>query len=360
MSLAGLVDWGTARTIADAIAGEDDPGPAAERLALPETGERAVTAVRLYTGLVPREPLPAGEWVSRREWARINLAGLEATMAAVPMPAERAGGRALGGLVAGAGAVLARLTGLQVGLLAGYAARNVLGQYEFALLGGARPARLLYVGANLEAAAARLELDRERLLEWVALHETTHALHFAAAPWLRDHVGRLARDLLGTGRLNPDLRSLAGRAGELLRGDPGELLGRLREGDAISLLLPDGLRPSLESIQATMSAIEGYAEHVMDAALPALGGDPSAMRERLERRRHERPPHARVLAWLLGLELKLRQYRQGKRFCDEVVAVAGVPALNRAWEDPRSLPVLAEIEDPQIWLERLAAPAPAL
>ena len=35
----------------------------------------------------------------------------------------------------------------------------------------------------------------------------------------------------------------------------------------------------------------------------------------------------RLVEWLLGLELKLRQYDVGRRFCDAVVAAAGIQGL---------------------------------
>ena len=115
----------------------------------------------------------------------------------------------------------------------------------------------------------------------------------------------------------------------------------------------------LEGTQATMAAIEGYAEHVMDAAAPELGEDVAALRFGMERRREERPPLARLLAWLLGFELKLRQYRDGKRFCDGVVELGGITALNDAWRGPESLPTLAELSDPGAWLRR-TTPATAV
>ena len=41
---------------------------------------------------------------------------------------------------------------------------------------------------------------------------------------------------------------------------------------------------------------------------------------------------------LLGLELKLRQYKLGKAFCDAVVAEAGIEGLNQVWRAPEALP----------------------
>ena len=85
-----------------------------------------------------------------------------------------------------------------------------------------------------------------------------------------------------------------------------------------------------------MALVEGHAEHVMDAAGAPLVPCSPRLREALDRRRAERTPLAALLERLLGLDLKLRQYRDGKRFCDEVVARAGVSGLNRAFADSRA------------------------
>jgi uncharacterized protein (DUF2342 family) len=61
-----------------------------------------------------------------------------------------------------------------------------------------------------------------------------------------------------------------------------------------------------------------------------------------------------VIARLLGLELKLRQYRVGKRFCDEVVERGGIETLNRVWSEPAALPSASELGRPGRWLARVA------
>jgi len=55
----------------------------------------------------------------------------------------------------------------------------------------------------------------------------------------------------------------------------------------------------------------------------------------------------------LGLELKLRQYEQGRVFCDAVVAEAGIEGLNRVWSSPGALPSPSELTDSRRWLERV-------
>ncbi len=59
---------------------------------------------------------------------------------------------------------------------------------------------------------------------------------------------------------------------------------------------------------------------------------------------------------LLGLDLKLRQYEQGKAFCDAIVAKGGVEALQHVFSSPEALPTLAELDDPDAWLERSSVP----
>jgi uncharacterized protein (DUF2342 family) len=72
----------------------------------------------------------------------------------------------------------------------------------------------------------------------------------------------------------------------------------------------------------------------------------------MNRRRESRGLPWRVLERLMGLEMKMRQYEVGRRFCDAVVAEAGPQGLARAWSGPEQLPSPAELEDPAAWLRR--------
>ena len=87
-----------------------------------------------------------------------------------------------------------------------------------------------------------------------------------------------------------------------------------------------------------MSLIEGHAEHTMDAVgaevLPSL----PRLRAALNRRRETRGLPWRVLERLLGLELKMRQYEVGKRFCDAVVQAEGPRGAGPRGEGPELLP----------------------
>jgi len=116
-------------------------------------------------------------------------------------------------------------------------------------------------------------------------------------------------------------------------------------------------RVLVDRIQATMALIEGHAEHVMDAVGVEVIPSQAQLRESLARRRQESSGPMRLLERILGFELKMRQYRDGKRFFDEVVARAGIEGLNRVWTAPHALPTLAELGDPDAWIARTAVPS---
>jgi putative hydrolase len=117
-------------------------------------------------------------------------------------------------------------------------------------------------------------------------------------------------------------------------------------------------RAVMGRMQAAMAVVEGYSEHVMDAiAAESIPGH-AELRRAMDARRHSRSAPERLIERLLGLNMKMRQYEQGKVFCDAVTAEAGIAALNRVWESPESLPTETELERPLDWLARLG-PAPA-
>ncbi len=318
---------------------------------------RSRRAVLAYTGLKPASDLPEAEWVSRREWGEMNLRGMREMLAPVE---DRLAG-SLGGPAGGAlRAVAGRLVALELGGLIALASKRVLGQYEFSMRGADRPPRLVFVGANIESAAEALSGTPEEVLEWVALHETTHAVHFASAPWLGGHLAGLADRLLTEAPLNVSGTAVISSARRIVTSDPRRLLAELRANDPVTLLAPPSSRETIAQVQATMAAVEGYAEHVMDAAAGDLAPSVAELRAGMERRRDDRGTVARLLSWLLGFEMKLRQYRDGKRFADDVVGRAGIEGLNVAWEGPGSLPRLGELSDPALWLGRVtSAPAAA-
>ncbi len=306
----------------------------------------------------PSEELPRPELVDRAEWARLGLRTLREL--SVELERQVAEGLSLPGPLGGLARSLAgAAAGAEAGIAVGYGARKVLGQYDVSLAPAERPPRLVFVGANLAAAHLELGEDPGLFLRWIAIHESTHSIQFASVPWLRAHLSELVEQLIADASSRLDLGSLRGLARRLFRSDPRAAVRTILRGDLARLLAGPEQKRTLDRLQASMSVIEGHAEHVMDAAAGRLDPGYARLRERLEARRDSRGGLGEVIMRILGLELKLRQYRLGKAFCDAVVGEAGIEGLNRAWRAPEALPTLAELEQPKRWLARVEAESAA-
>jgi coenzyme F420 biosynthesis associated uncharacterized protein len=344
-----MIDWRTAERVAGFVGGADGadgvlPG---DLEAITRDSEQRV---RAYTELSSTTALPPPEAVSRGEWITANLRTMRPMLD--PLTGKMADG--LGPLAAPLRIATGLVLAAQVGALTGYLAQRVLGQYDLALLDATVAPRLLFVAPNLNEAAGRLEADREELLRWVAFHEVTHAVQFTSVPWLREHMAGMLREMLDSLEVKVDARGLIGLPGG---GDLKDLVATIRQGDLVTLVMGPERRALIDRLQATMAVIEGHAEHVMDAVGADVLPSMDHLRAALERRRANRPPVMRLLERLLGLELKMRQYRDGKRFCDRVVELGGLAALNRVWSAPAALPDLAELADPAAWMARTAVPS---
>jgi coenzyme F420 biosynthesis associated uncharacterized protein len=345
-----MVDWQLAAKVAEGVAAlqpAGDPGPFQ---ALVNPADEAEALVSGYTGLEPvAGALPVAEAIDRKAWVEANLRSVRGVLDPAAEKAAQGAGP-LSGVVGGAaGAVL----GVQAGAISGFLAGRVLGQYEFPVLDPDAPARLLFVAPNLGHAMTSLDAESEELLHWVALHEITHGLQFGGVPWLRPHLAGMVRDLTAALDLDPS---------NMLGGLPGlddlrTLLDTVREGGLAAVVLGPERRSQLDGIQAFMAVLEGYAEHVMDAVGAELIDDLPRLRAALERRRADRTGLLRLFEKLIGMDMKLRQYEQGKRFCDGVVELAGIEGLNRVWESPKQMPSLAELDDPAAWLARTESAA---
>ena len=196
----------------------------------------------------------------------------------------------------------------------GFLANNVLGQYDPLLLGDGDHG-LYFVHPNIVAIADALNVDGERFRRWIAFHEVAHAAEFGAAPWLSEHLERHMTDIVD--------ELVAGRFD----------------------------REALSELNATMTAVEGYAELVMDRAFDREYAD---LREKLDDRRQNVGPVSRIVRRLLGFGMKRRQYERGKAFFDAVADDRGIAGAAAVWESPRNLPTDAELDDPGEWLARVA------
>ena len=247
--------------------------------------------------------LPATvEIQNRHHWIDANIKTFERVMAPIEQQAEYIPGVAR---VVNTGSMAFALS---------FLGNNVLGQYDPLLLADNDDHALYFVRPNIQRVAGQLGVDGDRFRRWIAFHEVTHAAEFGAAPWLSDHMEETM----------------------------AETIEKLSSGELS--------RSSLGQLDATMTAVEGYAELLMDRAFDDEYDD---LRRKVDQRRKGRGPVAKLVRRFLGLGMKRQQYERGKRFFDDVADARGVAAAGRVWDSPETLPTDDEIERPRLWIERV-------
>jgi coenzyme F420 biosynthesis associated uncharacterized protein len=363
LSGSGPINWELARQvgIASATWGREDARPTEEDQRGFEGAVRmAELAVADLSGMDPPDEVTRVRAVHRAEWVEANVRGLrglfEPSAERMDRALAQARGEAMGDAPEGTQmleAVLGRMTpllaGTQVGAVLGFLAQRVLGQYELPLPRSEQPG-LLFVVPNIAAFQTEWSLPSDQFRAWVAMHETAHAFDLGR-PWVREHFAGLVREVAEA--MEFDLGSLQERLEGLDLSDPSKLTEALG-GDLLTGALSDEQRLLLRRVQAFMAAAEGHADHVMAVLgrdrLPAFAQIDEAVRRRHEGRSEEE----RGIERLLGIEMKLEQYRLGRSFCDHVVEQTDERTLARMWDSAEALPSMPELEEPTLWLARMA------
>ena len=339
------VDWSLAAAVARRFA---PAGPHLERAQthavvseLRDHAQEAQEHVRAITGMDAGLGHPAVV-VDRPQWIDSNLVALDTIMSMWPTANDR---HEQGS--AAAQAIGPRAIGVQVGSALGWLSGKVLGQYE-AL---SDPGRLLLVAPSIVDVEQSLELESRDFRLWVCLHEETHRVQFGAVPWLTDHfrglIGRSLQafdDATGLDRLSSVLS-------ELVRA-----LGERRPPDLMFALQTPEQRAVVDEITGLMSLLEGHADVVMDEVGPSVLPSVAVIRHRFEGRRSSRSSvRGADSLWrkVLGMDAKLRQYREGAVFVRHLMDNGGMSTVNRVWERPENLPSAQEIRDPGLWLDRV-------
>ncbi|MET8814189.1 zinc-dependent metalloprotease [Streptomyces sp. NPDC004549] len=299
--------------------------------------------------------------VDRPGWVRANVAGFrEILRPLLEKMQERRGGSAGNAVL---GAVGGKVTGVELGMLLSFLSSRVLGQYEtFAPATTDLPAagapgggRLLLVAPNIVHVERELDVEPHDFRLWVCLHEETHRTQFTAVPWLRDHLeGEIQSFLAETDvdpvtfleRVRDAAQSLAGGRPEGEEDDGGRSL--------VDLVQTPAQREILARLTAVMSLLEGHADFVMDGVGPDVVPSVAEIREKFQQRRAKGASRLDLaLRKLLGLDAKLRQYRDGERFVRAVVGEVGMDGFNRVWTSPNTLPTKSEIAQPADWVARV-------
>ena len=351
-----MVDWTVALQTATRLVKSGPeisrPGAAAVVSELRDSAARAESYVGEVTGMrAPGSTAPVLV-VDRPRWIQANLDAFRQILA--PLNARAVDQlRHAGPAMAGIGP---RITGVEVGALLSYLAPKVLGQFDpfFPGVDGAPGGRLLLVAPNIVAVERELGVASADFRLWVCLHEETHRVQFTAVPWLRGYLNAQIERVVDSAELDPSVISQMVRDGikRVIEG-----LSRNEEFSIIDLVQTPAQKDTVDTITAVMSLLEGHADVVMDGVGPEVIPSVAEIRARFTVRR-EGQGFDKVIRKLLGLDAKMRQYRDGAAFCRAVIEQVGMTGLNRVWTSAETLPTRAEIADPALWLARVH-PEPA-
>jgi putative hydrolase len=381
MASTGPVNWELARQvgIASASWGADDPQPTeAERAELEQTVRASELAVVDLTALPAPADVSRVEAVRRAQWVEASIASLKDVIEpiagrlttslgqlqgegfpALPgmpgmgmempgSPAEDApDNAAMASQVLGMIGPL--LMGVQAGTVLGALGQRVFGQYDLAV--PRPPGGLSFVVSNITRFEQEWELPRMEFRAWVALHEVTHRLEFAEQ-WAREHFVGLVRDLVEHAEI--DLSILQQRLESMDLSDPSAMSqGMEGIGNVFGEASSSEQRLRIARVQAFVLAAEGYADHVTETVGRTMLSSFGKIDEAVRRFREGRPGD-QALEQLLGLQMTDEQHRLGRGFCDTVAAQTAEATLSRIWGSADSLPSMPELEEPTLWLARMA------
>ncbi len=351
----GLIDWEQAHLIAvNMNRGHALTATERTRLDAYYRGlvEQCVPIVTAYTGSELPSSLERTFAFDRIDWIHANLDAFKVLFAPLEhlKPSDN-GTNSVASVLWGG--INQTVLSAELGLLLGYLARRVLGQYDLSLLGRepVEAGKLYYVEPNIRAVERMLDLPRDDFRMWLALHETTHAFEFEAHPWLRAHFN---------GLLEQYMEFLKQDADHLKNGVRGlrVFVDRARsrgsgEGSWIEALMTPQQRELFNAMQATMCMVEGYSNHVMNAVGRDLLPTYETIARKFEQRQRQRSFGVQLFARLTGLNVKMEQYRLGEVFIDRVVQERGHDFARRIWDGPQFLPTMPEIRRPEMWLQRM-------
>ena len=233
---------------------------------------------------------------------------------------------------------------------------------------GAASPHLLLVAPNVLAVRRQMDLDMLDLPAWVCLHEMTHAVQLAAAPWLGPYLSDSMRVVIGAvveavygGADGAGGESSRGRGSRPRRGRAVRLAARAGRGRVLEGLMNVTDRAEVASLAAALTFLEGHAEVVLDDVHPNRMPSVHRLRAVLSRSRAADGGigpgpglGSLLLHRLMGLEAKEALYADGAAFVRSVVTRIGHEGLNAVWADPELLPTPAELARPDVWVRRVS------
>ncbi len=367
MSSAGPVQWDMARQFAMMTATNSNVEPNVEptaRIAVQQLSPVADLHVRDVTGLSTSDTTqpPMIDVVTRSTWTHHTLDAFKFYFSDFLGNASSASNESGLELESnGMDAMMANLTkmmapamlGMSVGSMIGQLSLRAFGQYDLPIPREPK-SQLLFVARNSEEFAEDWSIKVEDMQMWLLIQELTfHALfrisfiRNAITNSVKQHVAgfRPNPNALGQRLTNIDVSNTDPAAiMQQLLGDPTMLLGNERSAPQRALA------PKLD---AMISAIVCYVDHVVDTVASRILGNGAQISEAFRRRRVESSSQDQYVKQLFGIYLTDDQVDRGQRFIAGVIERAGENGLAKLWTRDGNLPTPNEIAAPGLWIERI-------
>jgi len=253
-----------------------------------------------------------------------------------------------------------KIAGAEMGAMLGWMSTRVLGQYDLLVIEDENPDAqdiVYYVAPNVLALEKRYAFPPDEFRLWLALHEVTHRAQFTGVPWMREHFLGLVHSTMDS--VDPDPKRFIEAAQRLLESrrkgeDP------MDNGGLMALFASEEQLAVINEVSGLMSLLEGHGDVTMDRAGRGLIPSQERFARVLRSRRENASGFTKVFQRLAGLEAKMKQYAEGENFIGAVEGHGGIELLDLAWSEPANVPSIAEIRDPQLWIDRVGAPEPAV
>lgn len=352
-----MIAWNTATKVAKGVIStfpkENSRALDDMEVSLASFAPHALELVQEASGLRLEASGLAVRCTSRAEWVDANVTSMSSLMdplfekltSTLPGPFSSIGAQA--------GAV-------QFGLLFAWMSRRVLGQYDAALFANSNKdassiTPIYMVGSNILGLEEKFGFPKSQFERWVLLHELTHKLQFEAVDWMHDFYTGLVAKLVGGMNLGPrDMFDAITRVIEELKDGRNPM----REAGLAGLFVTDEQRKILSQLGGLMSVLEGHGDLVMSrAATPQVIPEAERFEETLHSRRASPNVITKLISQLYGLDAKVRQYEQGRKFLEAIEVAAGNQGLMKLFEASENMPDLEEIASPDLWLSRVMTPA---
>ncbi|MHB8262795.1 MAG: zinc-dependent metalloprotease [Acidimicrobiales bacterium] len=261
------------------------------------------------------------------------------------------------------------ISAMQLGASIGYLAQQELGQYGL-LIPRRNASKVMIVPDNITTFAEGWSLNKEEVWLWIALREM-----LAHKILSRPHVGGRLQSLLT--QINAQITQASFKAmqhlGDMFSSGDMESIENL-EGfggiggfdslqniehlmsDPASLLDDVGkvIHRSIEAeIRALSALLVGYLDYMMKLSTDRLLGGKSTITEAWHRYQVSQSNQQQMITMAMGIGPDPENEERGKQFIAGILQRDSNRVLDVLWQSESTLPTVAELDAPGLWLERL-------